>query len=132
MTTSRPMSTTSRISSVRSRRNGSYERRASLLVRRGEDLQTADLSEADLRADRRGGATVPLDDRGGATVGARVREAARDERRIQAVTAVVLECRRTAKQNGGRTGEIHKPSPCDDRVITERRDIRARFDAISR
>src|SRR5206468_2951070 len=65
-------------------------RTAPLLVRRGEDLQTADLSEAELRAYRRRGATVPLDDRSGTAVGAGVREPARDERRIEAVTAVLL------------------------------------------
>ena len=41
-------------------------------MRRGEELQTADLSEAELRADRCGRAPVALNDRGGAAVGARI------------------------------------------------------------
>src|SRR5438477_10291700 len=97
------------------------------LVRRGEDLQPANLTEAELGADRRGCTAVALNDRRGTAVGAGVGEPPRDERAIEAVAAIFLERRGTAQQDGGRVGQIDEPGPRDDRVVIERGYVRARL-----
>src|SRR5437870_3136947 len=91
-------------------------------ARRDEELEAAELLEAELRADGRRRSPGGLDHRGGPAIGPRVRQSPRDERRVEPATAVVrkrprstgpekpLDARRASSSRGRVSGPTTQPN----------------------
>src|SRR5438094_3695359 len=96
------------------------------------DLERAELTEAELRADRRRRVAIGLDDRGLASVGARVIKPALHERGVRAMAPRLWQRRRTTQQHDRRLGDVDEVAPRDGLAVIDRCEVRPRADAALR